>query len=63
MRELFEQAAFLARSSAARRGIPFHENPLQPGPLSRFARQWDLGWSEFVARISRAMENTEGGEP
>ncbi|MGF6878379.1 hypothetical protein [Paraburkholderia sp. MM5477-R1] len=48
MRELFEQAAFRAGLTAAHRGVPFHENPLKPGPLSCFARQWEQGWSAVV---------------
>ncbi|MGF6806271.1 hypothetical protein OKW30_001397 [Paraburkholderia sp. Clong3] len=48
MRELFEHAAFRAGLTAARRGVPFHENPLNPGPLSRFARQCEQGWSVVV---------------
>ncbi|MBC8730013.1 hypothetical protein [Paraburkholderia sp. UCT2] len=62
MRELFDAAARKAGSMAARVGIPYHENPLK-GPLRRFARQWELGWSEYVARCTEVFENTRGGEP
>jgi hypothetical protein len=53
MAELFDVAARRAGFVAARLEIPFRENPLN-GPLSRFAGQWERGWSEYVACRSDA---------
>ncbi|MBB2918307.1 hypothetical protein [Cupriavidus alkaliphilus] len=50
MLDLFEIAAFRCGWLAARAGAPHSENPFTRGPLARFERQWDRGWSAHVER-------------
>jgi hypothetical protein len=59
MRELFEKAAFRAGWRAARAGIPFHENPLKLGALSKFSRQWGCGWSAAVESSYRYVNDCQ----